>query len=159
MILLKDFNRYDRYIELGSKEEYIDSSLSSSMVGWFYESYNSFSALYIEDSILYFLFDEYKTPIHLNQKIKLSKHLLIDATSTSLKLYQREFKLYEIRNLVRETLILSFNYNIEEFYKITMEEEEDFDWGLFIANIFNNKKRQKFIIDLFNKKKTKSSMI
>lgn len=149
MILLKDFNRYNRYVELGSKEEYIDSSLSSSMVGWFYESDCIFSALYIEDSILYFLFDKYKTPIHSNQKIKLSKHQLIN--DAPLKLYQREFKLYEIRNLVRETLVLSFNYNVEEFHQITMEEEEDFDWGLFIANIFNSKNRQKSIIDFFSK--------
>lgn len=47
--------------------------------------------------------------------------------------------------------MFSFRYNVEEFYQLTMENEEDFDWGLFVANIVNNDKRQKTIIELLNK--------
>ncbi|WP_108822442.1 hypothetical protein [Dysgonomonas sp. Marseille-P4361] len=152
MKLLKDFNRHSRYIEFTSKEQYFDSSRLSPIIGWFCKFENNFSALYIENDILYFLFNNNKAHISPNIKVELSQPLLID-TSSPLKLYQREFNMYERKSLFRKKLLFSFRYIVEEFYQLTMENEEDFDWGLFVANIVNNHKRQKTIIELLNKKK------
>ncbi|NDV68509.1 hypothetical protein [Dysgonomonas sp. 25] len=141
MKLLKDFRRFGRYIESSSKQEHIDNSLPIKIAGWFCELENAFSSLYLKDDALHFSFNETNIIIDSDVTVKLSTPTLINSTS-SLALYEKQFMLYE-----REKLLLSFKYTIDEFYQITMEEEEDFDWGLFVSNIINVPKRKKQILE------------
>ncbi len=142
MVLLKDFEKLDRYLDVKNMKQYFDTSFSLKFNGWFYEFEKGFSLFYLKEDILYFSYNETNIVINSDIVIKISKPLLIDS-SLPLKLYQKYFKLYE-----KKELLISFAYIVEEFYQITMEEKEDFDWGLFISNYINIPKKRKQIIEL-----------
>ena len=149
-MFLKDFKKFDRYLDAINMQQYLDASCSLKFNGWFCEFNEGVSSLYLKEDILYFSFNEISILINSDIIIKIPNPILIKS-SLPLKLYQKYFKLYE-----KEELLLSFTYIVEEFYQVTMEEEEDFDWGLFVSNNINNPKRRKRTVEFL---KSNSSSI
>lgn len=141
MLLLKDFKRLDRYLDIENVKQYFDTSFALKISGWFYEFEDNVSSLYLKDNILHFSYNDVDITINPNVCVEISNPTLIDS-SLPLKLYEKQFILYEKKNP-----LVSFKYTIEEFYQITMEEEEDFDWGVFTSNVINAPKKKKQIIE------------
>lgn len=132
MKLFRDFNSIFDYCEYSTGKFIKYDSLQSSKGLYKIVDNNTFTAIYVEDSKLFFIYDSNTSIITDDYQVVLSK---------TNKKYWKKAEFYKA-----DSLILEFTYEWQESYvdipPFSFIEDEDFDWGLFLSNIINDKKRK-----------------
>lgn len=137
MRLLKNFDLFKEYYNIDNKQFCSFENLQKT-VGIYKIIKSIMTGLLVEDGILYFLFGE--------EKFVLTKFhsVLLEVKSN----VENRFSLISGNDLFVSFLYLipSTKLNVSPFEYI---DEDDFNWGIFIANIVNDKERQRsFIMNL-----------
>mgnify|MGYP006357738991 FL=1 len=134
MCLLKSFEKGNEYKDIISNTIYI-LSFNENSVGWFKYIKGVLSAVYVQENSLFFKFGNYC--VNVFDIIECSVTYIDDNYSS--------FTLYDV-NRLKINFCYKHNkelYAIEPFDYI---DEEDYDWGIFLCNIINDKERTMNII-------------
>ncbi|MDR2954386.1 MAG: hypothetical protein LBV43_04830 [Prevotella sp.] len=146
MLILKSFNQFNYYLDFSSGKEVVSNSVLVNK-GLYYKENNCISALYINDRILYF---SWAADIHLidnNSFIKLETLKKIDDNSV-----KKQIQLYQDKKLSLSFYYTAFfGYSFMNPFDNWNDTDEDWDWGLFVANRINNKKNKIEFIDSLSK--------
>lgn len=137
--LLKSFDENNQYLDtLSGKILTIDST--NNFFGWYVNFDNLISKLFVNNHNIYFAYGNWETIINESCSVKLEKS-------------KNGNRILEIYN--NNLLIKNINYTIDlsllGVSPFEYIDEEDFDWGVFILNIVNNKARKKSFIEYFTK--------
>jgi hypothetical protein len=141
-IHLQSFCKATECLDLNTLET-VSKKKDIRTVGWYNYLDNVFSALYFNQNVFFVRFG--------SLSIRVDEGVAAVVKKSDGK-YQ--FDLY--RN---DHLELSFKYSINsqsiphEFDFTPFAQKEDFDWGLFICNIINNKSRRSNIIAYYEETK------
>jgi|GEM_PF-3004587 len=138
MKLLRHFGFTTNYYDLDARRTlngvYIDN-----FVGWYKIIDDNICAIIVEKNFLYLIWKERKINI-LESKFSI---ILENVDSKILK---------NIKFFDSNKLEFQFNYEIEIIDELDSLldwawEQEDYDWGLYIKNIFDNKEKQNTLIE------------
>ena len=135
MRILSNFDKFKEYCDIDSKV-FFHLEVPPKSIGLYKIIEYIFSAIFVVNYKLFFVYntDEYE--------ITNNYHLKISRTN---KKYQKNAELYE-----DDTLMLEFIYEWEKSYseypEFGMTDDQDFDWGLFLSNIINNKEGKETFI-------------
>ncbi|MEM1319093.1 MAG: hypothetical protein AAGG75_02490 [Bacteroidota bacterium] len=133
MRLLRSFDRRNLFLDLDAFD-IVEGADSNSEIGWFKFIGSVLTGIYHFNNELLFLYDKASIPL--------------DAL-TSAKVFPVEGDTYNFTLSIESTIVLDFLYEFNqeilcEAYDTTgFLEREDFDWGLFLSHIVNDKARQK----------------
>lgn len=143
MKLLKNNLKWDLHLDLVTNEEITNPNYPPT-IGWVTYINSKTSKLYVENYKLYFSYENFLFDIKKHYYVQLKELNHLDT-----HLVNKEFCLFEKGFLKRDKLLLRFEYTAEINYNIPpfdYIDDEDSDWGLFVANIINNEKEKlKFI--------------
>lgn len=143
MNFLKNFKKCNLYIDIESNRRFINDS-NLSCIGLFEEIGNNLSQLYVKDSNLYF---SIKDELQLIDDRVFSKLKTISQINKNV--IRRRFSLLSKNKIFKDQLLLTFEYYAEIGYNtppFDYIDTEDSDWGLFVQNIINNKRRKENFI-------------
>lgn len=134
--MLKSFDVFNEYLKLPDEKYY--SYKDEDINGWFKIVDNKISAIYALDNNLYFKYDFLEKRISEEAKVNIIPLLN----------NEKKFQLF-----LDSSLVIEFKYKSED-EKLKTEpfdyiEDEDFDWGLFVSNIINNRERRKQVLSIW----------
>ncbi|WP_143961160.1 hypothetical protein [Litoribacter populi] len=135
-MLLRNFDIAASYINYYTKEE-IENNDVVKISGWYKVVNGVFSAIFVSENKLYFIYGEEKILIKESSKVFLNK--ISDS--------EEEFLLIE------NEIIVKFTYRCEypliNFSPFEYIDEDDFKWAGFIEKIINDKNRQRnFVLNI-----------
>jgi hypothetical protein len=143
MKLLKNILKWDSYFDIESNEEIINSNYLP-IIGWFTYIDGNMSKLYVENGELYFSYIDFLLHIKKCYFVRLKELKQLDDHTIS-----KVFSLFEKRLFKKDKKLLEFEYTAEVNYNIPpfdYIDDEDSDWGLFVANIINSTERKKNLL-------------
>lgn len=131
MTLLQSFDDYNQFLNLDTEVVLsIDSDCDS--IGWYKIIDGKVSAIYVKEGNLFLRFGGENISLDDN---KHSRTETMDASS----------KIFELID-ENQNVILRFRYiadtEMSGVAPFDYIDQEDFDWGLFLLNIINNKERK-----------------
>jgi hypothetical protein len=141
MKLLINFDKTKEYLDIQKHEIHLFDTLQPT-IGLYKKLNSGLSAIYVEDNKLFILWNGWNYEVTDSCNVKFENEE---------KPNQKTFQYYDVN-----TLLFKFTYeikisvsNISPFEYI---DEDDSDWGMFVANIINDKKRKEAFISQKNKK-------
>lgn len=137
MKLLRHFGSITNYYDLDNQKTlkgvYLDN-----FIGWYKIISGDICAIIVEKKFLYLIWRENK----------------IDIGKSNLSIKIEDLDLKNIKNIKffdLNELVFQFKYEIESIDELDSLnwafEEEDYDWGLFLKNVFENKEKQNILIE------------
>jgi hypothetical protein len=141
-IYVQAFDNASEYLKLDtlrapSKDEKVR------ITGWFQYVGNKLSALYFKNDTFFVQYD--------NQCLKIEEGTVAKITKNN---DEYEFSLYQKDHLALTFTYIVSNQAVDPNFDLTpFVEEEDFNWGVFMFNIINNKSRMLNIIEHYKEKK------
>lgn len=136
MIIVQNFDEFNKYLDIESGTEIIQNKLKKTN-GWYKNLNKSICALYIKNSMLCIKLD--------NLEIKITDNL-----KPKIKQISKDFNEFQLLD-EKDTIIFSFLYDSKiEFLGSPFEylnDDEEFDWGLFLHNIISDTKRKSIFIE------------
>ncbi|RFS15040.1 hypothetical protein [Emticicia sp. C21] len=140
MILLRNFNNAFQYFDFDSKK-YIKKESISNINGWYMLIDNVFSGLLVLDSTLYFLWENEQFIVNDNLKVEIDRN------------YSQNKSLFKLLSFDR--IIVQFAYetpkNLLNTSPFEYIDEDDFNWGEYLASIINNlDKKKQFLENLMS---------
>lgn len=136
MTTLRNFDDANMFINLELKRNIQDSSISSCN-GLYKLINNELSALFVSDYKLYFILGDEIKPVDDTFNVKIVNGS--NGTKKLVKIFNDEVLVFQFSYAPPSTELL----NIAPFEYI---DEEDFNWGMFIENVINNKNRKRSFI-------------
>ncbi|MET3129479.1 hypothetical protein ABID42_004603 [Arcicella rosea] len=136
MTILRNFDDANIFINLELKRNIQDSSISSCN-GLYKLINNELSALFVSDYKLYFILGDEIKPVDDTFNVKIVNGS--NGTEKLVKIFNDEVLVFQFSYAPPSTELL----NIAPFEYI---DEEDFNWGMFIENVINNKNRKRDFI-------------
>ncbi len=131
MIILRNFEKANNYFDIESKKV-IQLKGETKIQGWYNMIDNSLSALLVSQNKMYFMWEEDKYLIDDDISVKL-----INSYFPKRNL----FKLFKLKKL-----LVQFYYKVPDnslnFSPFEYIDEEDFNWGEFVAKRINNKEKK-----------------
>ena len=140
MKFIKDYDSATRYYDLDSQTLLYDNS-GLSVSGWFRKEGENLTAIYVEEGSLILLIND--TKYEVGDQTYVEVKTTSSAAYAIFELLENHKKVAEVRYKVGE------RYNIQPPFEYL--DDEDFDWGVFIAGIVNDKLRKRnFIEEMMN---------
>lgn len=136
MTILRNFDDANMFFNLELKRNIQDSSISSCN-GLYKYINNELSALFVSDYKLYFILGDEIKPVDDTFNVKIVNGS--NGTEKLVKIFNDEVLVFQFSYAPPSTELL----NIAPFEYIG---EEDFNWGVFIGNVINNKNRKRNFI-------------
>jgi hypothetical protein len=137
-MFLQNFDSINHYFNLET-EQTVYSNTKEKTSGWYREINGLVSALFVTEHKLY--------TIWRRNRFLIDKSCIVIVEKTE-SLDKKIFKLY-----CDDNLIFQFIYEVEEELNQAAPfdyiDNEDFDWGLFLANIINTPTRKTAFIEYF----------
>lgn len=138
-MLLRNFDFAKKYFDFNLKIE-LEKTSNPPINGWYKFIDELMTALLTINNNLYFIYGE-------------KKFLIKDSCKALIKEYSKaenEFRLVDGNNILIKFLYpLPLDFELDFMDVTPFQSDDDFKWGDFLANIINNKERQRnFIINL-----------
>lgn len=142
MRILRNHDNINEYFSL-DKNELIKSNNTLLYIGLYKMINDEICMIYVESENLYIKWRKFLFLIDDSFRAKIKTVKQIDS-NTGIK----KFQLYQYRFFTQNKLLFEYEYSMSFGYSITNpfdsieESDEDWDWGLYLCNIINNKDRR-----------------
>ena len=135
-IYLQSFDNYNELLDLFNYQIIQRGENKSQTKGWY---------KYIQNKLCYIYFKREEILLSFDNNIVTIKSDFLAQNYVINNCYFFELK-------ANENLVLNFSYTVNGNRYLNDDiggfiEDEDFDWGLFLVNLINNKKRQRVIVE------------